>query len=100
MIPLMPLMEVCELAPNELFYFCPSSLQRVSRGRCPSSLQRVSRARGRSMVPYCTCVGESRYHRYDTLFLGGEKSGMKSDTLVQRNKYQHGFYCDAIWPTT
>ena len=39
---------MCELTPNKLFYFHPSSLQRVSRGR--------------SMVPYCTCVGESRYH--------------------------------------
>ncbi len=33
---------------------------------------------------------------YDALFLGRETSGMKSDPLVQRNKYQNGFYCDAI----
>jgi hypothetical protein len=77
-------MELCEVAPNKLFYFCPSSLQRVSRGR--------------SIVPYCT---ERDVYRgvalpYDTLFLDGEKSGMKSTPLVHRNKYQNGFYCDAI----
>jgi hypothetical protein len=33
---------------------------------------------------------------YDTLFLGREKSGMNSNLLVQRIKYQNGFYCDAI----
>jgi hypothetical protein len=49
------------------------------------------------MVPYHTCVGESGYHiSYNTLFSGGEKSGMKSDPLLQRNKYQNGFYCDVI----
>jgi hypothetical protein len=30
------------------------------------------------------------------VFWGGEKSGMKSNPLEQRNKYQNGFYCDAI----
>jgi hypothetical protein len=33
---------------------------------------------------------------YDTLFLGGEKSGMKSNPLVKRHTYQNGFYCYAI----
>jgi hypothetical protein len=29
-----------------------------------------------------------------------EKKDTKSDPMVQRNKYQNGFYCDAIRPTT
>jgi hypothetical protein len=33
---------------------------------------------------------------YNTLILGGEKSGMKSNLLVQRNKHQNGFYCVEI----
>ncbi len=70
-------------AQQFFFYFCPSSFQRVSRGR--------------SMVPYCTCVGESQYQTIDTLFCGGEKKWFESNPLLQRNKYQNGFYCDAIW---
>ncbi len=63
------LMEVCELAPNELFFIIrPSSLQRVSRGR--------------RMVPYHTCVGESRYHRIP--YFGAEKKVVGKAILWHR----------------
>jgi hypothetical protein len=74
------LMEVCELAANKLCYFCPSSLQGISRGR---SMYHIVQTHSSLITLYATITYPPR-------------QAMKNNPLVQRNKYQNGFYCDAI----
>ncbi len=70
-----------ELAPNELFFiFVPH----LSRGYLEVGVWY-------HIIPV---LGGSHYHMIP--YFGAEKSGMKSNPLVQRNKYQNGFYRDAI----
>jgi hypothetical protein len=78
------LTEVCEFAPNNLFFIFVSPL---SRGYLEVGVWY-------HIVQKGVCRGVVL--PYNNLFLGGEKNGMKSNPLVLRNKYQNGFYCDAI----
>jgi hypothetical protein len=70
-LPIICLTEVCELVPN--IFFVPP----VSRGY-------LEVGKWYHIVQKGVCRGVAL--QYDTLFLGKEKSGMKSNPLVQRNK--------------